>query len=61
MDRSSLLADAVAYINQLKSKVEELEAKVQEQPQKPKAGNNTSNNLDHQSSQSTNAVIDQHH
>nr|XP_017191223.2 transcription factor bHLH14-like isoform X1 [Malus domestica] len=61
MDRSSLLADAVAYINQLKSKVEELDAKVQEQAQKPKAGNNASNNLDHQSSQSTSAIVGQHH
>ncbi|CAN6558184.1 unnamed protein product [Malus baccata var. baccata] len=61
MDRSSLLADAVAYINQLKSKVEELEAKVQEQAQKPKAGNNSSNNLDHHSSQSTSSIVDQHH
>ncbi|KAM1432924.1 hypothetical protein TB2_014643 [Malus domestica] len=61
MDRSSLLADAVAYINQLKSKVQELEAKVQEQPQKPKAGNNASNNLDHHSSQSTSSIVDQHH
>ncbi|KAM1117270.1 hypothetical protein ACFX19_007787 [Malus domestica] len=61
MDRSSLLADAVAYINQLKSKVEELEAKVQEQAQKPKAGNNASNNLDHHSSQSTSSIVDQHH
>ncbi|KAM1080325.1 hypothetical protein EV1_014869 [Malus domestica] len=61
MDRSSLLADAVLYINQLKSKVEELEAKVQEQTQKPKAGNNASNNLDHHSSQSTSSIVDQHH
>ncbi|PQP94144.1 transcription factor MYC2-like [Prunus yedoensis var. nudiflora] len=38
MDRSSLLADAVAYINQLKQKVEELEAKIQAQPQNPKVG-----------------------
>ncbi|KAM1655517.1 hypothetical protein ACFX1Q_008386 [Malus domestica] len=61
MDRSSLLADVVAYINQLKSKVEELKAKVQEQLQKPKKGNNASNNLDHHSSQSTSSIVDQHH
>ncbi|XP_070679696.1 transcription factor bHLH14-like isoform X2 [Malus domestica] len=61
MDRSSLLADAVAYINQLKSKVEELEAKVQEQPQKPKAGNNASNSLDHHSGQSTSSKVEQRH
>ncbi|RXH83200.1 hypothetical protein DVH24_003698, partial [Malus domestica] len=39
----------------------ELQAKVQEQLQKPKEGNNASNNLDHHSSQSTSSIVDQHH
>ncbi|BFG32087.1 hypothetical protein CerSpe_183630 [Prunus speciosa] len=60
MDRSSLLADAVAYINQLKANIEELEAKIQSQPQNPKRGNVT--NADHHHySQSTNSIVDFHH
>ncbi|BBH03535.1 Basic helix-loop-helix DNA-binding family protein [Prunus dulcis] len=59
MDRSSLFADAVAYINQLKSKVEELEAKIQSQPRNPNMGNVS--NLDHHSSQSTSSIVDFHH
>ncbi|ONI07611.1 hypothetical protein PRUPE_5G130500 [Prunus persica] len=61
MDRSSLLADAVAYINQLKEKVEELEAKIQAQPQNPKVGHVS--NLDHHhhhNSQSTGSIVDHH-
>ncbi|RXI04414.1 hypothetical protein DVH24_038688 [Malus domestica] len=51
MDRSSLLADAVAYMNQLKGKVDELEAKIQAQPpQKPLL-----------TSQSTRSITDEHH
>ncbi|PQM40925.1 transcription factor bHLH14-like isoform X1 [Prunus yedoensis var. nudiflora] len=59
MDRSSLLADAVAYINQLKAKVEELELKTQEQPQNPERV--SVNNLDNQCSQSTSSIVDHHH
>ncbi|KAI5329316.1 hypothetical protein L3X38_028713 [Prunus dulcis] len=59
MDRSSLLADAVSYINQLKAKVEELEAKVQEQPKNPKVSNASS--IDHQSSQSTSSIVNHPH
>ncbi|BFG32092.1 hypothetical protein CerSpe_183660 [Prunus speciosa] len=59
MDRSSLLADAVSYINQLKAKVEELEAKVQEQPKNPKVSNGSS--LDRQSSQSTSSIVNHPH
>ncbi|KAH0975128.1 hypothetical protein GBA52_017027 [Prunus armeniaca] len=59
MDRSSLLADAVSYINQLKAKVEELEAKVQEQPKNPKVSNSSS--LDHQSSQSISSIVNHPH
>ncbi|PQM41676.1 transcription factor bHLH14-like isoform X2 [Prunus yedoensis var. nudiflora] len=60
MDRSSLLADAVAYINQLKANIEELEAKIQSQPQNPKRGNVT--NADHHHySQSTNSIVDFNH
>ncbi|KAM0996329.1 hypothetical protein ACFX2I_006319 [Malus domestica] len=52
MDRSSLLADAVAYINQLKGKVDELEAKIYAQPtQKTLLA----------SSQSTSSITDQNH
>ncbi|ONI06891.1 hypothetical protein PRUPE_5G087600 [Prunus persica] len=58
MDRSSLLADAVAYINQLKAKVEELELKTQAQPQNPKKV--SVNNLDNQCSQSTSSIVDHH-
>ncbi|XP_009354516.1 transcription factor MYC3-like [Pyrus x bretschneideri] len=63
MDRSSLLADAVAYINQLKAKVEELETKIQAQlppPQKSKVdhNNNVINiiNLEKNSSYDSNRV-----
>ncbi|BBH03281.1 Basic helix-loop-helix DNA-binding family protein [Prunus dulcis] len=58
MDRSSLLADAVAYINQLKAKVEELELKTQAQPQNPERV--SVNNLDNQCSQSTSSIVDHH-
>ncbi|KAM1101314.1 hypothetical protein ACFX13_007817 [Malus domestica] len=57
MDRSSLLADAVAYINQLKSKVEELDAKVQEQAQKPKAGINVNDNTISNSNRAAAAAV----
>ncbi|CAA3023313.1 Transcription factor MYC2 [Olea europaea subsp. europaea] len=36
MDKASLLSDAVSYINELKSKVEELEAKLHKNPKKIK-------------------------
>ncbi|OMP02821.1 hypothetical protein COLO4_10804 [Corchorus olitorius] len=36
MDKASLLSDAVAYIKELRSKVDELEGKLQLQPQKSK-------------------------
>ncbi|XP_021803779.1 transcription factor MYC2-like [Prunus avium] len=58
MDRSSLLADAVAYINQLKAKVEELELKTQAQPQNTERV--SVNNLDNQCSQSTSSIVDHH-
>ncbi|XP_050150195.1 transcription factor MYC1-like [Malus sylvestris] len=35
MDKASLLSDAVAYINELKARVVQLEAKIQAQPGKP--------------------------
>ncbi|KAH0975123.1 hypothetical protein GBA52_017022 [Prunus armeniaca] len=60
MDRSSLLADAVACINQLKAKIEELEDKIQSQPQNPKRGN-VSNADHHHYSQSTSPIVDFHH
>ncbi|KAI5328763.1 hypothetical protein L3X38_028160 [Prunus dulcis] len=59
MDKSSLLADAVSYINQLKAKVEELEAKIQEQPPTPKTG--SVSHLDHHLSQSSSSIGDSHH
>ncbi|XP_034216190.1 transcription factor MYC2-like isoform X1 [Prunus dulcis] len=60
MDRSSLLADAVAYINQLKAKIEELEDKIQSQPQNPKR-ENVSNADHHHYSQRTSPIVDFHH
>ncbi|XP_021816617.1 transcription factor MYC2-like [Prunus avium] len=59
MDKASLLSDAVVYINKLKAKVEELEAKIQQQqPQKPKLG--ILSNLEHQSNQSASSIVDHH-
>lgn len=57
MDKASLLSDAVVYINKLKARVEELEAKIQ-QPQKPKLG--ILSNLEHQSNQSASSIVDHH-
>ncbi|CAK9169304.1 unnamed protein product [Ilex paraguariensis] len=38
MDKASLLADAVTYINELKGKIEDLEAKLRKELQKPRVG-----------------------
>ncbi|KAM1406192.1 hypothetical protein ACFX2F_000936 [Malus domestica] len=47
MDKASLLSDAVLYINELKSKVDELESQVQRESKKVKV--ETGDNLDNQS------------
>nr|WKE35186.1 basic helix-loop-helix family protein [Rosa persica] len=47
MDKASLLSDAVVYINNLKTKIEELEAKIQAQPKKPKPSIMSDNTLDY--------------
>ena len=49
MDKASLLSDAVVYINDLKARVGQLEAKIQAQPQKPGVdiGGQTSSIVDH--------------
>ncbi|CAN6713351.1 unnamed protein product [Malus baccata var. baccata] len=50
MDKASLLSDAVAYINELKARVVQLEAKIQAQPGKPVVdigGQTTSSIVDH--------------
>lgn len=54
MDKASLLSDAVVYINKLKTKIEELEAKIQAQPKKPKASIMSDSILDY--SQSTSSI-----
>lgn len=48
MDKASLLSDAVSYINELKAKVEELEAQAQKEPKKIKV--ELADTLDNQSS-----------
>ncbi|KAK9922925.1 hypothetical protein M0R45_031362 [Rubus argutus] len=51
MDKASLLSDAVVYINKLKTKIDELEAKIQVQP---KASIMSNSILDY--SQSTSSI-----
>lgn len=52
MDKASLLSDAIVYINALKTKIEELEVKIQAQPMKPKASIISDSVLDSQSNNS---------
>ncbi|XP_004301652.1 PREDICTED: LOW QUALITY PROTEIN: transcription factor MYC4-like [Fragaria vesca subsp. vesca] len=52
MDKASLLSDAIVYINSLKTKIEELEAKIQARPMKPKASIISDSVLDSQSNNS---------
>nr|XP_008374121.2 transcription factor MYC3-like [Malus domestica] len=49
MDKASLLSDAVVYINDLKARIGQLEAKIHAQPQKPGVdiGGQTSSMVDH--------------
>lgn len=54
MDKASLLSDAVVYINNLKTKIEELEAKIHAQPKKHKSSVMSDNTLDY--SQMTNSL-----
>lgn len=54
MDKASLLSDAVVYINKLKTKIKELEAKIQAQPKKPKTSIMSDSILDY--SQSTRSI-----
>ncbi|GAV67475.1 HLH domain-containing protein/bHLH-MYC_N domain-containing protein [Cephalotus follicularis] len=54
MDKASLLSDAVSYINELKSKVDELESQLQRDSKKVKL--ETTDNMD---SQSTTTSVDQ--
>ncbi|CAN4125033.1 unnamed protein product [Withania somnifera] len=53
MDKASLLSDAVAYINELKSKVDELELQLCSKPKKLKMESMDSTNVDNQSTTTT--------
>ncbi|XP_044501707.1 transcription factor MYC2-like [Mangifera indica] len=54
MDKASLLSDAISYINELKSKIDELESHLQRESKKVKV--ETSDNMDNQS---TTTSVDQ--
>ncbi|KAJ8534836.1 hypothetical protein K7X08_016564 [Anisodus acutangulus] len=53
MDKASLLADAVAYINELKSKVDELEVQLSSKPKKKKIESMDSTTVETQSTTTT--------
>lgn len=56
MDKASLLSDAVAYINELKSKVDDLEIQLSRKPKKPKIESTDSITVDNHSTATTNSV-----
>ncbi|KAK9275006.1 hypothetical protein L1049_022263 [Liquidambar formosana] len=58
MDKASLLADAVTYINELKGKIEDLEVKLRVESQKPKMGM-IADMFDTQSTTAT-TIVDHH-
>nr|WKE35250.1 basic helix-loop-helix family protein [Rosa persica] len=49
MDKASTLSDAIVYINKLKTTIDDLEAKIQVKPKKPKVSIMVDNILDSQS------------
>ncbi|KAF3633947.1 Transcription factor MYC2 [Capsicum annuum] len=59
MDKASLLSDAVAYINELKSKVDELKVQLSTKPKKMKIESMDSTNLDNHSTTTTTTSVNQ--
>ena len=57
MDKASLLSDAVAYINELKAKIDELEGQVQKESSNKKVKVEMGDNMDNQST--TTSSVDQ--